>query len=122
MPSAAAIARSSGVVIKPRTSSASAPTYTVVTVIAAMSLRGYCRTLIVLIACKPAMRITKLTTNASTGRLIKRLVNDFMPVLASCIRRRWRNLRVGCEIVIDRDGHSVAQLEHARAHDHFAGF
>ena len=27
-----------------------------------MSLRGYCRTLIVFIACKPAMRMTKLTT------------------------------------------------------------
>src|SRR5437763_944846 len=43
-----------------------------------MSLRGYWRTLIVRIACKPAIRITKLTTNASTGRLMKRSVNDFM--------------------------------------------
>src|ERR1700692_2888112 len=50
----------------------------VVTVIAAMSLRGYCRTLIVFIACNPAMRMTKLTTIASTGRRIKRSVNDFM--------------------------------------------
>src|SRR5437870_12158769 len=78
MPSAAAIARSSGVVMNPLTSSASAPTYTVVTVIEAISLRGYCRTLIVFIACKPAMRITKLTTNASTGRFMKRSVNDFI--------------------------------------------
>src|SRR5438046_3277539 len=45
---------------------------------AAISLRGYWRTLIVFIACKPAMRITKLTTSASTGRLMKRSVNDFM--------------------------------------------
>src|SRR4029079_2773474 len=52
----------------------------VVTVIAAMSLRGYWRTLIVRIACKPAIRITKLTTNASTGRLMKRAVNDYMPI------------------------------------------
>src|SRR5438874_9359875 len=43
-----------------------------------MSLRGYWRTLIVRIACKPAMRITKLTTSASTGRLMKRSVKDFM--------------------------------------------
>ena len=54
-----------------------------VTVIAAMSLRGYCRTLIVFIACKPAMRMTKLTTSASTGRLMKRSVKDFMSILAS---------------------------------------
>src|SRR5437762_1642785 len=43
-----------------------------------MSLRGYWRTLIVFIACNPAMRITKLTTNASTGRFMKRSVNDFI--------------------------------------------
>src|SRR5438477_7827780 len=43
-----------------------------------MSLRGYWRTLMVFIACNPAMRITKLTTNASTGRRMKRSVNDFM--------------------------------------------
>jgi hypothetical protein len=47
-----------------------------VTVIAAMSLRGYCRTFNVFIACNPAMRITKLITIASTGRLMKRSVND----------------------------------------------
>src|SRR5881392_2023394 len=46
-----------------------------------MSLRGYCRTLMFFIACKPAMRITKLTTNASTGRLMNRSVNDFMAQL-----------------------------------------
>ena len=45
MPSAAAIARSSGVVKKPRTSSGLAPMYVVVMVIAAFSLRGYWRTL-----------------------------------------------------------------------------
>src|SRR3954469_20814423 len=41
-----------------------------------MSLRGYCRTFNVFIACNPAMRMTKLTTIASTGRLMKRSVND----------------------------------------------
>src|SRR5438552_8525427 len=43
-----------------------------------MSLRGYCRTLMFFIACKPAMRITKLTTKASTGRFMNRSVNDFI--------------------------------------------
>src|SRR6058998_4304130 len=57
--------------------------------IEAISLRGYCRTFrpprpaslgkrIGNTAFDPAMRITKLTTIASTGRLMKRSVNDFM--------------------------------------------
>src|SRR5437763_9876215 len=45
---------------------------------AAISLRGYWRTLIVFIACKPAMRMTKLTTIASTGRLMNKSVKDFI--------------------------------------------
>src|SRR5437588_1532756 len=45
---------------------------------AAISLRGYWRTLIVFIACNPAMRMTKLTTIASTGRLMNRSVKDFI--------------------------------------------
>src|ERR1700731_2732100 len=111
MPSAAAIARSIGVVINPRTNSASAPTYTVLTVIAAMSLRGYWRTLSVFIACKPAIRITKLTTMASTGRLMKRSVNDFMSILWSRIDRFRIQLRLRREIVVDYHRHSIAQLE-----------
>ena len=75
MPSAAAMARSRGVVMKPRTSSALAPTYTVVTVTEAFSLRGYWRTLSVRMAWKPAMMITRLTTIASTGRRMKMSVN-----------------------------------------------
>ena len=41
----------------------------------AMSLRGYCRTLSARIDCRPAIRITRLTTIARTGRLTKRSVN-----------------------------------------------
>src|SRR5512135_3655491 len=78
MPSAAAMARSNGVVMKPRTRSALAPTYTVVTVTAALSLRGYCRTTRVRIAWNPAIRITRFTTRASTGRRMNRSVKDFM--------------------------------------------
>ena len=78
MPSAAAMARSSGVVTNPRTRSALAPTYTVVMVTEALSLRGYCRTLTERMAWMPAMMITRLTTRASTGRRMNRSVNDFM--------------------------------------------
>src|ERR1700719_2664130 len=101
---------------------------------AAISLRGYCRTLIVFIACKPAIRITKLTTIASTGRLMKRSVNDFMRAavvaplcrgvdtaterrgyksycaveLASRIDRFRIQLRLRREIVVDHHRHSIA--------------
>src|SRR5207302_7392187 len=89
---------------------------------AAMSLRGYWRTLIVFIACKPAMRMTKLTTIASTGRLMKRSVKDFITILGSRICRRWIHLRFGREIVVNRYRHSVAQFENSRAHDGFIRF
>src|SRR5262249_6776293 len=41
----------------------------------AMSLRGYCRTLRERIDWRPAIRITRFTTIARTGRLTKRSVN-----------------------------------------------
>src|SRR5207244_11412806 len=71
MPSEAAITRSSGVVMKPRTRSAVAPTYAVVTVMAAFSLRGYWRTFSERIACTPVMTISKLTTMARRGLRMK---------------------------------------------------
>src|SRR5882762_6990477 len=82
-----------------------------------MSLRGYWRTLIVFIACNPAMRMTKLTTIASTGRLMKRSVKDFMSIFASRIYRRRIYLRFWREIIIDRYRHSIPQFENSRAHD-----
>src|SRR5437660_9250949 len=82
-----------------------------------MSLRGYWRTLIVLIACKPAIKMTKLTTIASTGRLMKRSVNDFMSILRLGIDRVRFHLRLRREIVVDRHAHAVAEFENARAHD-----
>ena len=75
MPSAPAMTRSSGAVMKPRTRSAFAPTYAVLTTTLAMSLRGNCRTERERTACKPAMRITRFTTIARTGRLTKRSVS-----------------------------------------------
>src|SRR6266403_1153234 len=93
---------------------------------AAISLRGYCRTLIVFIACKPAMRMTKLTTIARTGRRIKRSVKDFISIsdvdFASRIYRSWIQLRFRREIVVDYHRHSVPQLENTRANDCFTGF
>ena len=72
------MARSSGWVTKPRTRSALAPTYTVVTVTVAFSLSGYCRMLSERMACKPAIKMIRLTTVASTGRRMKISVKDFM--------------------------------------------
>ena len=43
----------------------------------AVSLRGYCRTDSERIDCTPAIRMTRLTTIARTGRRTKRSVNDF---------------------------------------------
>src|SRR4029077_6391163 len=115
MPSALAITRSSGVVMKPRTRSAFAPTYTVVTCTTAISLRGYCRTLSERIDCRPAIRITKLTTIARTGRFMNKSVNFMLcPRLAIRRFRSWIVLRLN--LIVDCDGSAIAQLEHARGH------
>src|SRR5437762_5107774 len=83
-----------------------------------MSLRGYWRTLIVRIACKPAMRTTKLTTSASTGRLMKRSVKDFMLLRRFLRIHRIRiYLRFRRKIVVDRHRHSVSQFENSCAHN-----
>src|SRR5580700_7875099 len=125
MPSAAAMARSSGVVMKPRTRSALAPTYAVRTVTVALSSLGYCRTLSDFIAWKPAMRITRLTTIARTGRRTKTSVN-FMGayaslVVASAIVGAGCELGVDLHVVVHRHLGPVTQLEGAGAHDLLAG-
>src|SRR4030081_3261252 len=95
----------------------------------AMSLRGYWRTLRPPSPCKlgnkigrsafePAITITKLTTIASTGRFMKRSVNDFILMLR--IGRGWVELRLGREFVVDRDRYAVTQFENASAHNRFA--
>ena len=61
--------------MKPRTRSAFAPTYTVETAMTAVSLLGYWRTESDRIDCNPAIRITRLTQIARTGRLMKRSVS-----------------------------------------------
>src|SRR5512142_333070 len=119
MPSAAAMTRSSGVVMKPRTSSAFAPTYVVVTVISAFSLRGYCRALRVRIAWTPAMTMTRLTTTAMTGRRMKRSVN-FMVAPSSVLGRPRGEQRLGREGVVHGHRRAVPQLEGAARDDRLA--
>src|SRR5271167_503268 len=114
MPSAAAIERSSGVVMKPRTRSALAPTYTVRTVTVALSSRGYWRTLSDRIAWIPAMMITRFKTMARTGRRTKTSVN--FTRRASAIFGMGRELGLRLHRVVHRDGSAVAQLERAGGH------
>src|ERR1035441_3331913 len=122
MPSAAAMARSSGVVIKPRTRSALAPTYTVVTDTAALSLRGYCRTTRVRIAWTPAIRITRFTTRASTGRRMNRSVKDFMGApRGSTVGRTGGHVVLRPQVVVLDHGHAVAELEDAGADNTIPG-
>src|SRR5688572_10197090 len=101
--------------MKPRTRSALAPTYTVDTRTMAISLRGYCLTLRERTDCSPAIRITRLTTIASTGRLMKRSVNRIG--CSSVVFRPGRRIVAGLYGVVDEHGGPVPQLEHARRHD-----
>src|SRR4029079_9463553 len=112
MPSAAAIARSSGVVMKPRTRSELAPTYTVRTVTVALSSFGYWRTFRVRIACRPATTMRTLTTIASTGRRRKSSVS----FMTSAFLGVGRQLRLRLDRVVHDDRRVVPQLERARAH------
>src|ERR1035441_663349 len=122
MPSAAAMARSSGVVMNPRTRSALAPTYTVVTDTAALSLRGYCRTTRVRIAWTPAIRITRFTTRASTGRRMNRSVKDFMGAPGGLtVGRAGRQVALRSQVVVLDHGHAIAELEDARTDNTLPG-
>src|SRR3954453_6130236 len=76
-----------------------------------MSLRGYCRTFNVFIACNPAMRMTKLTTIASTGRLMKRSVND---VISLTIRHSEWSKAQSPNPVASRESYSTGPLDFAR--------
>ena len=72
------------------------------------------------------MRITKLTTSASTGRRINRSVKllhvDLLVSRTHRVRGLWVQLRLWRKIVVDRHRHSVAQLEDAGADDCFPRF
>src|SRR5258708_13712357 len=114
MPSALAMTRSSGVVMKPRTRSAFAPTYTVVTCTTAISLRGYCRTLNERMDCKPAITITRLTTIDSTGRFMKRSVNFMFRCPCLAIFGLGSGTISRLDFIVDLHGGAIAQLEDAR--------
>src|SRR5579859_6727113 len=118
MPSAAAMARSRGVVMNPRTRSAFAPTYTVLTATVALSRRGYWRTLSVRMAWMPAMMITRLTTIARTGRRTKMSVNFTAPSAVLGVRRE---LRLGLNRVVDAHRLTVVELEGSGGDDFLAG-
>src|SRR5262245_57705304 len=119
MPSAPAIARSSGVVMKPRMRSALAPMYAVVTRIEAFSLFGYWRTLRERSACNPAIKISRLTTIATTGRRMKRSVSF---IGASGLGRVRRGRHLGREVVPHHHRDVVSQLERPGADHDLAGF
>src|SRR3954447_18303522 len=68
-------------------------------------------------AARPAMRMTKLTTSARTGRLIKISVKLFISL---GINRRRSELRFRRKIVIDGHRHAIAKLENSCADDRLA--
>src|SRR5262245_34137476 len=64
--------------------------------------------------CRPAMRITRLTTIARTGRLTNRSVIRILTVL------RLRGRLVGrLNLVVDQNGSAVAKLKYAGSDDLF---
>ena len=113
------MARSSGVVMKPRTRSALAPTYAVRTVTVALSSFGYCRTLSERIAWSPAMMITRLTTIARTGRRMKMSVNFTGGLTGSPGGERAEASTLTS--LFTMTARSVAQLERARGDDLLPG-
>src|SRR5687768_2847243 len=111
-------ARSIGVVRNPRTVSAPAPVYTVVMMTDELSTLGNCCTGSVNNARAPTSTITRLTTIAMTGCLMKMSVNARMffslavPGLDSAARSCCRS--DGCHrggACDDRDERVVAQLD-----------
>src|SRR5918992_3061662 len=79
-----------------------------------MSLRGYCLTLRARTDWSPAIRITRLTTIARTGRLTKRSVNRIG--CSSVVFRAGRRIVARLHRVVDEDRGPVPQLEHAGGH------
>src|SRR3954451_17991180 len=63
-------------------------------------------------AARPAMRMTKLTTSARTGRLMKISVKLFISL---GINPRRSELRVRRKIVVNGHRHAIAKLENSCA-------
>src|SRR5580704_12792192 len=85
------------------------------------SLRGYCRTLMLRIAWNPAIKIIRLTTVATTGRLINRSVKLISSSGGSTVC--WVRGQVGArlDLVIDGDVCPTLQSKNSRSHDFVAG-
>src|SRR5258708_1692131 len=94
----------------------------VVTVTVAFSLCGYCRTVSERMAENPAIKITRLTTMARTGRRMNKSVKDFisLPEIKSTVRRIFRRLRH--DVVVNRHRRTVAEFEKPGAYDAITGF
>src|SRR5512143_549423 len=100
-----------GVVRNPRTVSALAPVYTVVITTEELSILGYCWTGSPLSERQPTRRMTRLTTIARTGCLMKMSVKDRTGF-------SWTSVEPGRGG--DRGGlalHRLAQLEGPRGRD-----
>src|SRR5579871_3844753 len=86
----------------------------------AISLRGYCRTLSERIACNPAIRITRLTTTASTGRFTNRSVNFIrVPLAVTGLAVLWVGAGTVLRFygVVHLDRRPIAQAEASGAYD-----
>src|SRR6185436_7262701 len=81
-----------------------------------MSLRGNCRTLSERIDWSPAIRMTTLTTSASTGRRTQRSV-----IFISAVLRPRNGMVRRLRRVVDEHRRAVPELEHPRRHDFLAG-
>src|SRR5262249_13779017 len=64
----------------------------------------------------PAIKMTRLTTTASTGRRMNRSVNFILAIL-----RLGSRVVAGLRLVVDLDGRPVSQLEDSRRHDFLPG-
>src|SRR5258706_8515691 len=84
-----------------------------------MSVRGYWRTDSERIDCNPAIRMTRLTTIARTGRRMKRSV-IFMST-TSVVLRPWGRVVGRLNLVVDLHRDTVPQLEYAGGHHLVAG-
>jgi len=82
------------------------------TLITAMSLRGYCRTASVRIDCRPAIRITRLTTTAEDRAPDEEVgpLHQLSSGFGAVVLAGWMG-------VVDLDRREVPELEGPGAHD-----
>src|ERR1700758_810153 len=75
------------------------------------------------IAWYPAIRMIKLTTVATTGRLMKRSVKFIRRgLLPLTVRRSRRQFALGLDLVIYNYAQTALEPKHARCHNFFTRF